>query len=665
MALSAQPDVALASARSRRRRMVLSNVGLLWVCSAVAIPFGAVSSDASSCSGDVECQAKLLGVLKDLRTTREEVKGKHHTLRSLEAIRSGLLAGQRIEIPSAQRQYLETGVPLLSEISFDARHKPVTTNVSRHISSLQSIAPETEVKFHSFMQLKRSTSTGKGGSTALLVIVDRMSKLSVYTTEGEVLLSQFDLGHGPERVVTHLALSPNQENHFVLSGDDLGNLRVHNLKVVTKREKKATEDGSNEMDASSAASVGGVDVEEAPIKEVDDGQENRQKLPQPPVPRQLIVTTNFSCAFTLPQGAAGDVRRLNSVVPIDRGSQTYFVTGDSSGGITVFYRNGTIKGRVRVSDDHGGVIGLLRGQGQNVLFYSSHAFGFFSVTQVDVQHPPCTGWSSPLFDIAVDPSLSYSRIVLSLASGDVVVFSTSRGKSKACDLTLKFPHVSALPLKLHIMKGHVLGMPLPVEASHMEHVRELFFFDMAAIEAGYGVAPSRSVVLQVSFKPKQPAAFAVYSPSGGSPVAAGEKTKTQIALRFENQSGLDVFEVTLKQSASKSGGGGGSGTFGGSASSDGSSWLNWFPKIGVFGIALIGVVIWNVRKVTAQRRHDRMDDIEDDYLKERLRERKLKKAAETDKKDEPRTGGFAGGAAASSSSGAASSSMPTSPPKED
>merc|ERR1719353_78731 len=27
-------------------------------------------------------------------------------------------------------------------------------------------------------------------------------------------------------------------------------------------------------------------------------------------------------------------------------------------------------------------------------------------------------------------------------------------------------------------------------------------------------------------------------------------------------------------------------------------WLDWFPKVGVFGIAMVGVVIWNVRKMS-------------------------------------------------------------------
>ena len=83
---------------------------------------------------------------------------------------------------------------------------------------------------------------------------------------------------------------------------------------------------------------------------------------------------------------AGQTRQLNVVLPIERGSQTFFIAGDSLGGISVFFRNGTMRGRVRVTEDPGGVKGLIRAQGQQqVLFYSSHAFGFFSPSQVDLQ----------------------------------------------------------------------------------------------------------------------------------------------------------------------------------------------------------------------------------------------------------------------------------------
>merc|ERR1712076_148476 len=174
-------------------------------------------------------------------------------------------------------------------------------------------------------------------------------------------------------------------------------------------------------------------------------------------------------------GKGGEIRDLNTVLPIDRGTQTYFVTGDSQGGISVFFRNGTLKGRVKVTDDPGGVRGLLRSQGQMILFWSSHSFGYFSVTQIDVQYPPCTGWNSPLFDVALDPSYSSSRVVLALEDGDVIIFSTTHGKSKSCDLTMKFPKVSVLPLKLHGFRGHVMALPTPLPETERkaDYLREI------------------------------------------------------------------------------------------------------------------------------------------------------------------------------------------------
>lgn len=276
-----------------------------------------------------------------------------------------------------------------------------------------------------------------------------------------------------------------------------------------------------------------------------------------------------------------------------------------------------------------------------ILFWSSHSFGFFSVTQIDVQYPPCSGWNSPLFDVALDPSYSSSRVVLALEDGDVLVFSTARGKSKACDLTLKFPHVSALPFKLHGFRGHIMALPTPLEnmARKAEYLREIYFFNLAAMDAGYGIAPSRTVALQASFKPRQPETLTLL---GGTSSGSGDRSKSQVALRFADSQGVELYDLSLKQppapkTISGSGGGGDSD----SSWTSTSNWLNWFPKIGVFGIALIGVVIWNVRKVGASEVTDQrsgsgggMDNFDDDYFKERLKERRAKKERGEDDGDD-------------------------------
>ncbi|CAE8640827.1 unnamed protein product [Polarella glacialis] len=567
----------------------------------VVVASAGVLGSAPACTDDASCKAKMQSLTGRLDELRDEMRGKHLTLQALEEIRGGIMSGRRVELPSAQRQHLEKGSPLISEVTFDARHRPVSTNVSRHFQEVRTIAPDIEVRLHGFLSLKRSSpGSSKNSIPALLILISTTSQLAIFNLDGEALLEDFDLGHGAGRQVVQMELSPSQDNHFVLTVDDQGGIRVHNLKIIAKRAEK-------------------------------QGEEEEKATPQKFV-RTLNVTANLSAAFTLSPGALAEARKLNAVLPIERGAQTYFVAGDSLGGISVFYRNGTMKGRVRVTEDTGGVKGLVRAQGQMVLFYSSHSFGFFSPSQVDVQYPPCTGWNSPLVDLALEPGYASGRVLLALADGDVIVFSTTRGKSKACDLTLKFPHVSTLPFKLYAFKGHVMALPSPLEDTPRkdEYLREIFFFNMAAMEHGYGSSPSRAVTLQASFKPKQPHALALIGqPATGQP---GDKAKSQIAIRFAGIKGVELFDLTIRTPPPPKAA---LAEAGESDSWDLTAMLNWFPKVGVFGVALFGVVIWNIRKASGsgsspsgEKETLFGDDFDEDLFKEKLRERRAKQKAE-------------------------------------
>jgi len=590
---------------------------LPWALQVSQVFAGVWSSSPAPCNDDESCKARLDTITAKLDELKDEMRGKHLTLQALEEIRGGILSGRRIELPSAQRQHLEKGSPLISEVTFDARHRPVSTNVTRHFQSQRVVAPSLEVRHHAFLTLKRSTpGAAKSSIPALLVLVDSESKLSIYSLENEPLLDRFDLGHGAGRSIVQLEMSPTQENHFVVTVDDEGGIRVHNIKIVAKKQK-AEGSGKDE-------------------KEVEEPKAKSKE------PRMLNITASLASSFTLSPGALAEARKLTVVLPIERGSQTFFVAGDSLGGISVFFRNGTMRGRVRVTEDPGGVKGLVRAQGQQqVLFYSSHAFGFFSPSQVDLQYAPCTGWNSPLFDLAMEPGYSTGRVLLALQDGDVLVYATTRGKSKACDLALKFPHVSVVPFKLHSFKGHVMALPTPPDDMEKKEqfVRELFFFNMAAMENGYGSAPSRAITLQASFKPKQPEDLALLGQPGGNGGAqGGEKAKSQIAIRFKDMRGVEVFDLTLRtppppKAAQAEGGGGSSNGW------DLSSIMNWFPKVGVFGIALVGVIFWNIKKVAGGgggggAADVPADDFDEELFKEKLRERRAKANLDKERKEE-------------------------------
>eukprot|EP00747_Dinoflagellata_sp_TGD_P181589 gnl/TRDRNA2_/TRDRNA2_35472_c0_seq1.p1 gnl/TRDRNA2_/TRDRNA2_35472_c0~~gnl/TRDRNA2_/TRDRNA2_35472_c0_seq1.p1 ORF type:complete len:578 (-),score=138.14 gnl/TRDRNA2_/TRDRNA2_35472_c0_seq1:146-1879(-) len=548
---------------------------------------------SAACNDGQSCQAEMLSTIARLNNMTETMTGKHFALQAMQEFRKGIMSGSRISLPSVQWQHLTRNNPAVSEVSFDAKHRPVSTNMSRHMVHMRTLAEGLQVKHQTFLTLKRSSKKSTGALSTLLVSIDSDWKLSLYSVEGDALIDRFSLGHAAGRKITHLELSPNPDSHFIVTADDSGEVRVHSLKLSQRREKKAA--------ATSSKKEAG--------HEVDDS---------PGTTEEFIALANFSVAFNIRDGADKEKRELTAVMAVERGSQTYFVAGDSLGDISIHFRNGTLKGRVHVTDDPEGIRGLRKAGSQSVLFFSSHLFGFFSVVQIDVQHAPCDGWESPLFDVIADPTSSYARVILALADGDVVVYNTKEEKEQVCDMMMKFPHVSTMPFQLKFIRGHVMGLPTPQTAEDASLMRELFFFNMNVMELGYGVSPSRAVALQLSLHPQLPEIMSMYTPPG-------DRAKAQLALTMSGSPGIELYELSLKTPLALKA----------AEQAESSIWNGWLPKVGIFGIVLIGVVIWNVRKVTAQRKATKQGS-EEEKLKEILaktRERSRANQAE-DKEDE-------------------------------
>merc|ERR1719272_1995894 len=110
-----------------------------------------------------------------------------------------------------------------------------------------------------------------------------------------------------------------------------------------------------------------------------------------------------------------------------------------------------------------------------------------------------------------------------------------------------------------------MGLPTP---NSDDHNRDLYFFNTAAMESGYGAGQSRIITLQASFFPRRLESFHVQNSAGGG--SSNAAPKVLLALQFAGQSaGLELYELNLKTPAAPSvGGGGGSG-------SDWASWLDW------------------------------------------------------------------------------------------
>lgn len=513
---------------------------------------------SSSCSSETQCKEQIDSLKVSLEDVNKLIQRKKLTVNALDYLRSGILSGERVPLPSHQRQYMDRGNALVSAVTLDAKHRPLTSNVSQHMIPTGTIPAKEPLRHFGFLPLKKP-SGGRGAASrpsVLIIAVTATQKLVVYNISGDVILEPFDLGH--TQSVTMMQLSPNQENHFIMTADEGGLVRVHDLQVVNQKLEGEAANGT---------------------------KKSGSKAPEE---RKLVIRVNQTSSFRLPKSIiTGEERELTAILSVERGSQTFYLAGDHLGGISVIFKNGTLKGRVKVTNFTGGVRGLIRQQGQNVLYYSSNEFGFFSTAQIDVQYQPCTGWDAPLYMALADPAYSTSRVILALTNGDVLVFSTQRGKAKACDLSLKFPRVAPSALQLKIFRGHAVALSMgnELERGTAERQRELFFLNLGAMEHGYGAGTSRAVVMQVPFE-RPPSSFALYT-SGGS-----DRSKAQLAILPQDGKDLWLYDINMKQAAAPKVQG---------EDADG-GWFSWFPKIGVFGIALIGVVLWNVRKVTTQRR---------------------------------------------------------------
>jgi len=230
---------------------------------------------------------------------------------------------------------------------------------------------------------------------------------------------------------------------------------------------------------------------------------------------------------------------------------------------------------------------------------------------MDVQYQPCSGWNSPVFDVAMEASgASSSRVVLALSDGDAIVFATTSGKNRACDLVMKFPRVSTIPYKLLATRGYMMALPTPLSQTpdKADYLRDLIFFSMSAMEAGYGSQPSQAIMLQASFRPRRPDAV-VQMP------VTQEKGRSYLAIRFEGETGVELFELNMKPPAPPKASG---------AGDDGwMSYLNYMPTALIFGLGVLAMVVMNVRKVTNQKSAERVDaanDFDTDFIRERLRE---------------------------------------------
>eukprot|EP00745_Piridium_sociabile_P000411 TRINITY_DN102706_c0_g1_i3.p1 TRINITY_DN102706_c0_g1~~TRINITY_DN102706_c0_g1_i3.p1 ORF type:complete len:423 (-),score=27.62 TRINITY_DN102706_c0_g1_i3:665-1933(-) len=141
----------------------------------------------------------------------------------------------------------------------------------------------------------------------------------------------------------------------------------------------------------------------------------------------------------------------------------YSLVGDLAGGISVYMRNGTLKGRVKLIDDVGGVIGLVAHHSQ-IMFYTPRYFGLFSPATMDTPSPPCKLNLAAILEDVVFESNHIGRVLLSLSDGQILSYDL---KDRPCTLLNKLPQENGAQTsrKIFPVPGYLVTFPIKPQSS--------------------------------------------------------------------------------------------------------------------------------------------------------------------------------------------------------
>lgn len=188
-------------------------------------------------------------------------------------------------------------------------------------------------------------------------------------------------------------------------------------------------------------------------------------------------------------------------------------------------------------------------------------------------------------------------MAVSLENGDAMLFASEPGAPDACDMRLKFPQVSQLPLRFQFYRDHVMALPTPLRSTPQAHVREIFFFDLQAMEQGYGGAFSRAVTLQASFRPEQPEAVALIVTPDTRPKDVPLTPRALLAIRMEGRPGIEIFELQLRPPPPLD-----LSLWAAIASDEMACWMRWFVRVVAIAVTVSAALFWALRRLWRWRR---------------------------------------------------------------
>ncbi|CBZ51759.1 conserved hypothetical protein [Neospora caninum Liverpool] len=145
-------------------------------------------------------------------------------------------------------------------------------------------------------------------------------------------------------------------------------------------------------------------------------------------------------------------RTITNFLVISHKGEKLFLVADSQGWVTILSRAGTLRRRVKVAEEAGGVTHVVHCSGV-VVFSTTRTFAVFSVATMDVSGAIGTvDARSPIASLAIDPTRQ-TRLAVALEDGQILYYDL-----KKASLLHKFPSSSRVPTRLIFTKEMIFAL---------------------------------------------------------------------------------------------------------------------------------------------------------------------------------------------------------------
>ncbi|KFG39371.1 hypothetical protein TGP89_238140 [Toxoplasma gondii p89] len=331
----------------------------------------------------------------------------------------------------------------------------------------QPLLTHEPVHFFALLPLHPGGKTNRASSTPFPVVLvatcSRSGVLSLFPAggDGEVLAS-LATGHASP-VAAFAAFHRPDEDSFLAALDMSGELRV--LSVSTRLTTVSVCPHMNNRRQNE--SQGGSSSSCSPERNAEFKEKVARSLAlKPKVKLEPDVLVHH------PFLSSSSERKVTNFLVISHKGEKMFLLSDSQGWITILTRAGTLRKRVKVTEEAGGVRHIVHSSGV-VVFSTARTFAMFSVALMDISGAiGIVGARSPISSLAIDPT-KQTRLAVALEDGQILYYDL-----KKASLLHKFPSSSRAPTQLIFTKEAIFAMSV-------ENGKDSFFlsFDVREAEA--------------------------------------------------------------------------------------------------------------------------------------------------------------------------------------